>query len=311
MNNSTKTVTIGIPAFNEGKNILYLLRSLLSQEQKSYHIEKIIVISDGSTDDMENKVMRISNQNKLISLVADHQNIGKQKRLMQLYKMNTSDIFVQLDADIVLAHNRVLEELIKPFQYQNVFVASGDRIPLGDKSLVAQLILKKNQMWRELRTSLTYPHTIINCFSCILAMRKSFTKTIILDQNITSESQLVYCETVKRHLEFRFAPKAEIYFNMPATLSDYLEQTKRSFDETNTLIKKYGSQIKHYDEIPTNIRRRIFVSNLVKDPIFTIASLLLFCVLQYFPYKTTEVKKAGFWKIVNSTKKGIDINGIY
>ena len=44
------TVTIGIPAYNEEKNIGRLLRALLRQKTNGLSIKKIIVISDASTD---------------------------------------------------------------------------------------------------------------------------------------------------------------------------------------------------------------------------------------------------------------------
>ena len=64
------TVTIGIPSYNEAQNIGQLLESLLKQVSNSYILEKIIVCSDGSTDDTEQVVKKLEskrNNEKLTS----------------------------------------------------------------------------------------------------------------------------------------------------------------------------------------------------------------------------------------------------
>ena len=47
---SKPTVTVGISAYNEEHAFPALLESLLKQSQTSFVFEKIIVVSDGSTD---------------------------------------------------------------------------------------------------------------------------------------------------------------------------------------------------------------------------------------------------------------------
>ena len=55
------TLSIGIPAFNEEANIYFLLKDLLSQKMDQFNLERIIVNSDGSTDDTIEQVKRIKN----------------------------------------------------------------------------------------------------------------------------------------------------------------------------------------------------------------------------------------------------------
>ncbi|QQR64413.1 glycosyltransferase family 2 protein [Candidatus Roizmanbacteria bacterium] len=53
---------MGIPAFNEGRNIQNLLRSILIQTERSYRIDKIVLISDGSNDDTVWKARQVKNK---------------------------------------------------------------------------------------------------------------------------------------------------------------------------------------------------------------------------------------------------------
>ena len=55
------TITIGISAYNEVANIKALLQTLLAQRANNFLLEKIIVISDQSTDDTASEVNSVLN----------------------------------------------------------------------------------------------------------------------------------------------------------------------------------------------------------------------------------------------------------
>lgn len=107
------SVSIGIPAYNEESNIKYLLESILKQKPLSYYLKEIIVLSDGSTDKTEYIVKKMIHQYPVIKLINDGKRLGHTGRLNQLYKLNTSDILIQVDADVQLAHYLSIENMIK------------------------------------------------------------------------------------------------------------------------------------------------------------------------------------------------------
>src|SRR3989338_6163778 len=92
MNRQKLTVTIGIPVYNEEKNIRFLLDSLLRQNETYYKIQKIIVISDSSSD----------NSNKIITSFREHriQLIINRTRKGQIYTQNT--VFSLANTDVVV-----------------------------------------------------------------------------------------------------------------------------------------------------------------------------------------------------------------
>src|SRR3989344_3768380 len=97
------TVTIGIPAYNEQENIQAMLKSVLAQKGNNFVIKKIVVVSDGSSDQTVSKVKEIQKESHLISLVEGKTRKGKIIRLNKIYSLNKSDILFTFDADIVLA----------------------------------------------------------------------------------------------------------------------------------------------------------------------------------------------------------------
>src|SRR5690349_19774683 len=94
------TLTIGIPAYNEEKNIAALLRNILDQEIPNNIIAKnIIVISDGSTDNTIINAKQV--KNKIVKIIDVNKRQGIAESQNKLIKMCNTDILVILNADIM------------------------------------------------------------------------------------------------------------------------------------------------------------------------------------------------------------------
>ena len=78
------SVIVGIPAYNEEANILFLLNSILAQKQQNFNIMEILVVSDGSTDRTIKLVKSL--KNKKIKTFNDLKRLGKGSRINQLIK---------------------------------------------------------------------------------------------------------------------------------------------------------------------------------------------------------------------------------
>ncbi|RLC37977.1 glycosyl transferase family 2, partial [Candidatus Falkowbacteria bacterium] len=76
------TVTVGIPAYNEADNIAYLLKDLLGQKQADFKLERIIVISDGSSDNTAEIAQKSGN--KIIKVINGRIRKGVAMRLNQI-----------------------------------------------------------------------------------------------------------------------------------------------------------------------------------------------------------------------------------
>src|ERR1700704_5211095 len=105
-------VTIGIPAYNEENNIIPLLTSLVNQKTSQVVVEKIIVMSDGSSDNTVGSVKLL--KNKKIHVIDDSRRIGKPARLNELFDEITTDFVIILDADIKIRSSYLVENLLLP-----------------------------------------------------------------------------------------------------------------------------------------------------------------------------------------------------
>src|SRR3989338_8658318 len=97
----TLSVTVGIPAYNEEKNIGSLLRAVLVQKQDGFSLEKIIVVSEGSTDNT-NKIIKEFNDQR-ITLIAGNWRCGQTDAQNIIFDRATTDAVIILEADTTLA----------------------------------------------------------------------------------------------------------------------------------------------------------------------------------------------------------------
>src|ERR1700722_18969896 len=106
------TLTIGVPAFNEELNIEVFLRSLFDQELQTIDLREVIVYSDASSDKTDTIIHKLSKTFPLITLIRGKSRKGKYFRVNELFKKNTSDVLIILDADIALARKDFLETMV-------------------------------------------------------------------------------------------------------------------------------------------------------------------------------------------------------
>src|SRR5258706_7596244 len=124
------TLTIGIPAYNEEKNISRLLHSLLHQKQSSFTLEKILVAIDGSTDHTKEKVLELKSKYPVIQLIDDGLRIGKVGRLNNFYKLANTDIYMTIDGDITITDTFFLEKIAACFLDLNIQLVGSNTLPL-------------------------------------------------------------------------------------------------------------------------------------------------------------------------------------
>lgn len=96
-----KTLSILIPVFNESESIeiLYFeIKKILFSLNK--YRSKIIFINDGSTDDSENIIEKLSRKDKQMKIINFEKNLGKTMALSEGFKMADGDFIITMDADL-------------------------------------------------------------------------------------------------------------------------------------------------------------------------------------------------------------------
>lgn len=112
--NELPTITIVIPAFNEGGQILPTVRSVMNS---NYPADKMQVISvdDGSTDDTWQWMLKARQEYpERLKLVRQPKNSGKREALMAGFQHARSEVWVTIDSDSEVLPDTLLH-LVSPF----------------------------------------------------------------------------------------------------------------------------------------------------------------------------------------------------
>lgn len=295
------TVTVSICAYNEEGNITAFLMSVLKQKLKNIIVEKILVISDGSTDTTVKKIKSL--KSPLIEVRDYKERLGKSTRLNEIYSSLKSDLLVQSDADVVFANNRTIENLLKPILFDfRVGMCGGNPIPLKAKTFTEKAVNVTCEVYSKFRQNVRGGDNIFSADGRLLAFRKKLVKKISVPHDMIANDQYAYFACLTFGEKYKFAKNAIVHFRSPQTLKDQIRQNTR-FSASPIRLSKYFPDDLVYKEtyIPIKLRLKAYFSGFAQQPIL---SSYIFIINTYCRIKAlnAEKKLSAKWPIAISTK---------
>lgn len=300
------TVSIGVPAHNESQNIRNLLHFLSQQEQNAHILEKIYVICDGCTDKTEQYAKQIARKNSHIIVKNDKKRKGKSARLNELYHLNTSQILVTIDADVIPSNVTLIDKLVEPFYDKKVGVVGGNSQPFPAQGFQERIINIWFAYWYEVRKDEHNGHNVHNIHGAISAIRNSLAKQITYPPDVIANSKYLYFATMVKKLQFIFVKDAVTYFYSPTTFKDFMLQTNRYGSENSKNLQKFGKIVDKAYYIPMRKKITALVHIFLKQPLLTPLVVVFYIFLRLNHSKTSSIEPGNFWKTVNSTKRTFD-----
>lgn len=234
------TLDIGIPAYNEAFNIIRLLTRLLQQESIDWTMGKIVVYSDGSTDNTVKLIERLNH--KSIRLIKSTTRRGQAHAQQQLIKHASSDYLVLLNADVLPDSNHFLSELIRPFlKDSNTGMTSAQAVSLKGDSLFSKIIVWSHEVKSKLYTSLASPSVYL-CHGRARAFSHRF-YTQLTFPKVIAEDAYSYFRCLELGYKFAYCPKARVLFKSPDSLTDHFLQSRRFFRGTKELNTYFSPSV--------------------------------------------------------------------
>lgn len=307
MQNNIKrpTVTIGIPVFNEESTIESVISSLLNQRDGSFVLEKIIVASDGSTDNTVDLIKSKFISSNKVTLLCGRKRIGKSRRLKQIFNLNTSDRILIFDGDILINDKTIVNKLIKGFDSLKVGLVSGNTQPVRPNSFFGRIWFANENLWYYTRRDYLNGNNLYNNSGQSIAMTKDFARKVFLPWNTVADQHFIYLSSVKENVEFRFARNAVTFYVPPSTFQDIVLQIRRTRSEGVFLNKYFDESYSSYFLIPVRFKILGLYYSLKNDLIFTLLALTLFNLLRFVIKDTDPLTNKGMWSIAKSTKTNI------
>src|SRR3989344_2011833 len=236
------SVTIAIPAYNEGKNIEKTINSVLNLNYPKEKL-KLIIVNDGSKDNTKQIVEKIIKNNKQFNiLLINQQNQGKGSALNNALKNTSSEFFVTLDAD----------SFVKKSALQIL-------IPHFEKNVAAVLPIIKindNKSFMERIQSYEYPinffyKKVMSHLNCIHVTPGPFSvyKTEIIkkingfDENNLTEDMELALRLQKNNYSIIQILSTEVLTIAPKTFKEFYKQRNRWYKGTIFNLIKYKEML--------------------------------------------------------------------
>lgn len=293
-------ITVGIPAYNEEANILSLLKSILNQRSKGIKIEKIIVISDGSTD-KTNKLVR-SIKNKKIKLFINKKRQGLNQSQNLILQKAKSDILILLDADIILADDALLTKIVKPIlKDASIGIVSCSISAVYNSNFYSRIIANSNDLKKDLYQHLPNRNNVYLCNGRVRAFSKSFYNTLIWPDDVP-EDAFSYFAARKRGFKFLYRNDTKVNFHPPGNLRDHIMQNKRFTTGKKSLKKYFDKEVINREyAIPILLYIKYIIFYLYLRPI---SSFPYFLIMFYITYLVpTKEKDHSRYEIAKSSKR--------
>jgi len=300
------TVSVAIPAHNEEANIVNLLESIVNQKITTFKLEGVFITNDGSTDNTVDEIKKYTDKYNIIQLVDDGKRTGKATRLNNFYEMINSDILVSFDADVVLSHRRVLENIVAAFDERKIGLVGGYDEPVEPSNWVERMCTTWIYVWDHIRTNLDNPNCVHNHMGRISASRRDLYKQIRYEPDIVDDDPYLYFKARELGFDFKFAPGAKVYYRVPSNLSDFFRQFARSITAKHRVADRLGEWI--YEDHSVSFFDKLKALWLVfkREPIYLPVSVI-FNVAQriYMKLFYSEDFSKGVWIQSGSTKRPV------
>lgn len=296
MNKNIFTVTIGIPAYNEEKNIANVLTALVDQKEAGFTLEQIIVYSDMSTDKTDAIVE--SYPDKRIKLIRADQRAGQFMGIKNIIQYSKSDITILIDADVIITDNNFVSHIVRKFRDKdNVGLVGANRKIYEEKTFAQKCVATSIRAYDNIALSLNNGDNPYNCHGAVLAVHRDFAKSIDYPAEIFSGDTYLYFACISHGYKFKFAYNAVYAILLPKTLTDTIKQYKRFLDIDYVTITKYQAIIDPHYKVKKIIRIKYLLKELLLHPIYTISMFLL---IQYC--KRSKSVNSATWSIATTTK---------
>ena len=287
------TVSVGVCAYNEERNIRACLDSIMQQSAR-FPIQEILIVSSGSTDGTDDIVRLFEGRDRRFRLLQQKRREGKNLAINEFLKQAKGDVLVLVNADNRLDEGS-LQHLLEPFEDEAIGVSGGHPVPVNDKDSTIGFAV--HMLWEmHHRISLIYPK-----IGELIAFRRL---NKALPTTSQSDEDLIRIELEKRGLRSVYVAEAVIFNKGPTTVADFWRQRTRV-----NIGEKYLRRWFDY-QVPTWNRRLLFAAMLgllsdnARHPLKLVIAIELETLARIYSslYVALDKGDQAVWHQVSSTK---------
>jgi biofilm PGA synthesis N-glycosyltransferase PgaC len=210
-------VDVGIMVFNEEKNITKLLESLSNQKLEDIVINKIVVVSSGSTDRTNALVLDArERKDNRVNLIIQDRRAGKPSAINEFLRNTAEEVVVISSGDIIFGE-KTIENLSLPFCDKTIGMTSVFPVPVNKNGGFMDFVATMH--WKM--------HNTLNRHGESIAFRKKLVGP--LPPSVVADEAYVEAVIQRRKMKAVHVRDAVVFNKGPETPYEFLRQIKRHF----------------------------------------------------------------------------------
>lgn len=276
----TPLVSVLVPAYNEGDNIITTVERLNDLNYPNY---EIIIINDGSSDESPGIERELAKKYPKVRFIDLKENAGKANALYLGYMASKGEFLVCVDGDSYLDKDclrYMIPHFINPNNGERVGAVTGNprvrnrssllaKIQLCEYASIISLIKRTQRIWGKVMT----------VSGVVVAFRKQALMDCGLwDRDMITEDIGVTWKLERNFWDVRYEPRALCWMLVPESVKGLFKQRKRWAQGGQEVMFRHASIFKSWR------RRRLF-------PIFLEQAFSLLWVVLWLLLTVTELFK--------------------
>ncbi len=282
-NKRVKTISVAVPAFNEGRTISQLLQCILEQSNAGLVVKEIVVNASGSTDDTNARVQATMLTDARIKLIDGKEREGKAAALNSILREVNADVVVFIDGDVIL-ERQAISTLVNPLLLNEAIgICSGNTMPVkAEAGFFEFASFFTRSLHHELCACLTARGLTPKVNGTFFAVRRNILDAFPL--TVVSDDEYASWRAQKLGYRIVYVPDAMVYTKDPYTFGDFLRWQKRILAGQMYIKRHFDYQVptmRAYVVVPSLLRllsqhKRKLLSLLALFSLATLSYLLAF-----------------------------------
>lgn len=293
-------VDIGIPAFNEGRNLGDLINSLLTQTETFFCTGSVIVLSDGSSDNTIEVVQQI--KDKRLRLVLNKRRMGLAYSQNRLFSLATGNAIVLLQGDIRVSDPFFISKLSRPIM-NGADLVSGEIEELAPKSFTSRVVQAGMEYKRKVFNRYKDGNNFFTCHGPVRGFSRSLYKKIRFNQD-QGEDLYSYLFCRSQGFKYHFVPRAKVAYRLPEKLGEHAEQSNRFFSALRKMENEFGTSLTEKElSLPLGLLAQEGLKFLMRSPFMAISYGFVTMIALFYSKSGKKHNNADDkWVIATSSK---------
>ena len=285
-----RSITVGIPSYNERQNIVNLLRAIEEQHTPIFEV----LISDDSSDNTPSLVHNFA-QHSLLDIQLFHHDTrrGAAAAWNEILQRAAGDIIVLYDADTI-PHPSCTEQLTSHIQ-GNVGICASNSQPVQAAGIAGRASVFISKWLGSVRLARLSQYTVMGR---ALAINSGEAKKIEIPTNIIAIDLYMQCNVLEMGRDVIYNDGAIVYFKPANNIHDLASQVMRAVNghkQIEEYVSSYGIGL------PRRVAIAHAVRNAAKDPLGALSVTIGYSLIPYYRSRLEHTDTAK-WHTAASSK---------